>query len=35
MKVLDKEAEAIFRKLLEILGEEEEREYLKIDNSKG
>lgn len=35
MKVLDKEAEAIFRKLLEILGEEEEREYLKIDNSNG
>lgn len=32
MNVLDKQAEAIFRKLLELLGR---KEYLKLDNSNG
>ena len=32
MKVLDKQAEAIFRQLLELLGR---KEHLKLDNSGG
>ena len=32
MKVLDKQAEAIFRQLLELLGR---KEHLKLDNSDG
>lgn len=32
MKVLDKKSEAIFKQLLELLGE---KEYLKLDNSDG